>query len=160
MAEPSPTKGRLPRQGSVDVFRALTMYFMIFVNDLWTLEAVPRGLGHTLAEEDGMGFSDMIFPLFLFIVGLSIPFAQSARKQEGDSPPKMVRHIIYRSFALLVLGFFYVNYGSMSPGTMFMDGILGLILVTLGFIMVWMRYDRFPSMRLPMALALQFAGIL
>lgn len=160
MAEPYTLTAAPARQGSVDVFRALTMFFMVFVNDLWTLDAVPKGLGHTLAQEDGMGFSDIIFPLFLFIVGLSIPLALRARKRKGDSPMKMGRHIVFRSFALLVMGFYYVNYGSITPGTMIMDRALWLILVTLGFFLVWMRYGRIPWMQVPMAHSLQFAGIL
>ena len=70
---------------SIDVFRALTMFFMIFVNDLWSLTNVPEWLKHKSADVDGIGFSDIIFPAFLFIVGLSIPFAIKARRKKGDS---------------------------------------------------------------------------
>jgi len=63
------------RIASIDILRALTMYFMIFVNDLWTLRDIPEWLGHAARGEDRLGFADIIFPLFLFIVGLSIPFA-------------------------------------------------------------------------------------
>ncbi|HCO86188.1 MAG TPA: hypothetical protein DIT95_22020, partial [Arenibacter sp.] len=47
------------RINTIDVMRALAMFLMIFVNDLWSLTGVPDWLGHTLAEEDGMGFSDV-----------------------------------------------------------------------------------------------------
>lgn len=70
---------------TIDIIRALTMFFMIFVNDLWTLTDVPKWLLHTQTNEDGMGFSDVIFPLFLFIVGLSIPLAINIRKKKNDS---------------------------------------------------------------------------
>ncbi len=58
---------------------------MIFVNDLWSLTHVPRWLLHTAAEEDGMGLSDVVFPAFLFIVGLSIPHALKARLEKSRS---------------------------------------------------------------------------
>ena len=63
------------RIASIDILRALTMFFMIFVNDLWTLREIPEWLGHAARGEDRLGFADVIFPLFLCIVGLSIPFA-------------------------------------------------------------------------------------
>ena len=61
------------RIASIDILRALTMLLMIWVNDFWTLYNVPKWLQHAKATEDYLGFSDIILPLFLFIVGLSIP---------------------------------------------------------------------------------------
>ena len=78
---------------SVDIFRAVTMLLMIFVNDLWTLHGVPQWLEHTTANEDGMGLSDTVFPAFLFIVGLSIPFAIGSRITRGDSRYGILLHI-------------------------------------------------------------------
>ncbi len=73
------------RLASIDVFRALTMFLMIFVNDLWSLTNIPQWLEHTQAHEDGMGLADVVFPAFLFIVGLSIPFAIGNRWSKGAS---------------------------------------------------------------------------
>ena len=53
------------RLASIDILRALTMVFMIWVNDFWTLIDIPKWLTHASATEDYMGFSDVIFPLFL-----------------------------------------------------------------------------------------------
>ena len=50
------------------------MVLMIWVVVL-DLEGIPGWLEHMPAQADGMGFSDVIFPAFLVIVGLSIPFA-------------------------------------------------------------------------------------
>ena len=52
----------LSRIGSIDVFRALTMLLMIFVNDLWSLKDIPEWLEHTAADVDGMGLADVVFP--------------------------------------------------------------------------------------------------
>jgi hypothetical protein len=70
---------------SIDIFRALTMFLMIFVNDLWTLKDIPAWLEHVGAKEDGMGLADVVFPVFLFIVGLSIPFAVDKRLAAGEN---------------------------------------------------------------------------
>jgi heparan-alpha-glucosaminide N-acetyltransferase len=61
------------RISSIDILRALTMVLMIFVNDLWSLNNIPGWLEHTAAAEDGMGLADVVFPAFLFIVGMSVP---------------------------------------------------------------------------------------
>ena len=73
------------RIAAIDTFRALTMVMMIWVNDFWTLTNVPAWLGHAAMDEDRMGLSDWVFPGFLFIVGLSIPFAINARRKKGNS---------------------------------------------------------------------------
>ena len=56
---------------SIDILRALTMVLMIFVNDLWSLKDIPAWLGHVESGVDGIGLADIVFPAFLFIVGLS-----------------------------------------------------------------------------------------
>ena len=51
---------------------------MLFVNDL-NMNVAPAWLGHMEADFDGMGLADWVFPGFLFIVGMAIPFAFSKR---------------------------------------------------------------------------------
>ena len=85
---------------SIDVFRALTMLCMIFVNDFWTLLNIPHWLEHARRTEDMLGFSDVVFPCFLFAIGLSIPFAIEARFTKGEKTMKIISHILLRSFAL------------------------------------------------------------
>jgi predicted acyltransferase len=63
------------RINSIDIFRAITMLLMVFVNDFWTLTGIPSWLQHSGATQDFLGFSDIVFPCFLFIVGMSIPYA-------------------------------------------------------------------------------------
>ncbi|MEO5999472.1 MAG: heparan-alpha-glucosaminide N-acetyltransferase domain-containing protein [Chitinophagaceae bacterium] len=98
-----------PRLASIDVFRAVTMLLMIFVNDLWSLKNIPEWLEHTAAEADGMGLADSVFPAFLFIVGLSVPFAIQSRLSRGITTYRSLIYICSRSFALLVMGVFHVN---------------------------------------------------
>lgn len=112
---------------SIDVFRALTMCLMIFVNDLFTLEQVPAWLLHTEMHEDGMGFSDIIFPIFLVIVGMSTPFALEKASNKW-------LHILERSFALVLMGFLLVNYESMPRGEY--RTYMGMLLV-LAFFLLW-----------------------
>ena len=69
----------LQRVAAVDVFRALTMFLMLFVNDIPGLRNVPHWLMHAQADEDMMGFSDTIFPAFLFCMGMAVPLAVQER---------------------------------------------------------------------------------
>jgi predicted acyltransferase len=129
------------RLGSIDVIRALTMYFMVFVNDLWTDKNVPEWLEHAPANADAMGFADIIFPAFLFIVGLSIPYSQQSRLDRGQSSALIFRHIILRSLALIVMGFFQMNMENYSNQA-FLPRSIWVILVTLSFFLIWLDYPK------------------
>ncbi|MGB8190305.1 MAG: DUF5009 domain-containing protein [Chitinophagaceae bacterium] len=145
------------RLDSIDVFRAITMFLMIFVNDLWTLKDVPAPLEHTAAEADGMGLADTIFPAFLFIVGLSIPFGLMARQKKGFSQQQTFIYILIRSLALLIMGFFHVNLENYNEAAALLPRPAWQILITIGFFMVWLDYS--PTMNKRTRWLLQIAGI-
>ncbi|WP_353719530.1 DUF5009 domain-containing protein [Dyadobacter sp. 676] len=133
------------RLDSIDLFRAVTMFLMIFVNDLWTLEGVPGWLEHSKAAEDAMGLSDVVFPGFLFIVGLSIPFAISNRRKKGDSNALIIRHIGERTFALLLMGIFIVNYENIAGGAMVVSKYVWEIGMVVAFFLIWNVYPSNPE---------------
>ena len=62
--------------------RGLTLLLMLFVNDLY-VKGVPAWLTHKAADYDGMGLADWVFPGFLFMVGMAIPFAIQNRLKKG-----------------------------------------------------------------------------
>jgi len=126
---------------SVDIFRAVTMLLMIFVNDLWTLHDVPGWLEHSAADEDGMGLSDVVFPAFLFIVGLSIPFALGSRITRGDTKAGILLHILRRTLALVVMGFFMVNQENFNPQASPVLRLTWNILMIIAFILIWNNYE-------------------
>ena len=57
---------------------------MIWVNDFWTINNIPKWLKHAKTGEDYLGFSDVIFPWFLFVLGMSIPFSFENRIKQGE----------------------------------------------------------------------------
>ena len=61
---------------------------MIWVNDFWTINNIPKWLKHAKTGEDYLGFSDVIFPWFLFVLGMSIPFSFENRIKQGEPIPK------------------------------------------------------------------------
>lgn len=140
------TVNSLNRLDSIDIFRAVTMFLMIFVNDLWTLEGVPKWLEHSAGPDDAMGFSDIIFPCFLFIVGLSIPFAIANRKSKGDSDTTVLMHIGERTFALLLMGFFTVNLEN-AHSEMMVSKYVWQIAMVVAFFLIWNVYPADPGKR-------------
>ena len=125
---------------SIDIFRAITMLLMIYVNDLWTLTDIPQWLGHKVADIDGMGLADVVFPAFLFIVGLSIPWAIEARINRGESNIQVLKHIAERSVALLVMGVFMVNLENINASELPINKNYWQILMALAFFMIWNNY--------------------
>ena len=85
------------------------MLWMLFVNDIPALQGVPHWLFHAEATEDMLGFSDLVFPAFLFCVGMSIPFAIDSRLKRGASMGATIGHVLLRSLALIVMGLFLLN---------------------------------------------------
>lgn len=145
---------------SIDILRALTMLLMIFVNDFWSLTDVPKWLLHTKAQEDGMGFSDVIFPMFLFIVGLSIPLAINIRIKKSESHPAIFSHILTRTLALLVMGFFMVNYGSINQEAMGFRKHIWQLLMAVAIFLIWMDYKRLANLRKEVTWGLKAVGVL
>jgi heparan-alpha-glucosaminide N-acetyltransferase len=95
---------QLPKRlQSIDVFRAITMLLMVFVNDASSVKGLPAWLGHMGADEDGLGFADTVFPAFLFIAGMSIPFAIRNRISKGATFLQVLFYIASRAFALIVM---------------------------------------------------------
>jgi len=125
---------------SIDVLRAITMFLMIFVNDVAGVANIPAWIEHTAADVDGMGFSDLIFPAFLFIVGLSLPFAIQSRKDKGAGLLSISGYIALRALALIVMGFFHVNLENYNHHSALLPYPVYTILITIGFLLVWLDY--------------------
>jgi heparan-alpha-glucosaminide N-acetyltransferase len=154
-------KGPLTTQSriaAIDILRALTMLLMIFVNDLWSLTDIPQWLGHTDTNEDGMGFADVIFPAFLFIVGMSIPFAVTNRRNKGDTTVKIVGHILLRALALIIMGLFLVNGEYLNADETGISRRVWNNACCLSFILIWNAYP--PTLSLWVRRLLKSIGII
>jgi heparan-alpha-glucosaminide N-acetyltransferase len=128
------------RIASIDILRALTMVLMIFVNDLWSLTNIPEWLEHVPAHYDGMGLADVVFPAFLFIVGMSLPFAVNARRKKGEGDTQIIGHVIMRAIALLVMGLFLVNGEYLNQEAAGISRGTWNCLACLSFILLWNTY--------------------
>ncbi len=105
MADNTTTQTRLV---SVDVFRGMTIVAMVLVNNPGNWETTYWPLRH--AEWHGWTPTDLVFPFFLFIVGVAIVLALKRRLDAGESKRPLVGKIIKRSVILFGLGLFLNGY--------------------------------------------------
>ena len=89
---------------SLDVFRGLTIAGMVLVNNPGTWAHIYWPLEH--AEWNGWTPTDLIFPFFLFIVGVAIPLALGKRIESGRDKRSLFLKIVYRTIVIFLLGEF------------------------------------------------------
>lgn len=154
--------GQKQRILSIDAFRGLTILVMIFVNDLAGLRGVPDWLKHMPANIDGMTFVDVVFPAFLFIVGISIPFAMEKRLaiSAGISEWHLWGHILMRFIGLLAIGVFMVNQEHLAGSGLAIPASLWVLLLYICVILVWNLYPRTGGIRRYLFISLRLAGVL
>ncbi len=91
-----------PRLRSLDVLRGATVASMILVNNPGSWDHIYWPLEH--AEWNGCTPTDLIMPMFLFIVGVSIVYAMGDRKQDPANHPMLVLRATKRAVVLVLLG--------------------------------------------------------
>ena len=86
---------------SLDVVRGITIAFMIMVNNNG-----GAGSWHFMnhAEWNGLTPTDLVFPTFAFVIGVSIVFAYTARLAKGASRSELARHTVIRAIVLILFG--------------------------------------------------------
>jgi predicted acyltransferase len=108
---------------SLDVFRGITILGMILVNNPGTWSAMYAPLRH--ADWHGWTPTDLIFPFFLFIVGVAIVYAYSGKLAKGEDKKSLVLTALKRSAILFGLGLIMAAYPvfTFDPEFGFRDGL-------------------------------------
>ena len=127
---------------SVDIFRGLTILVMIFVNDVASVKGLPWWTYHIKPGENGITYVDVVFPAFLFIVGMAIPLAINKRKSKGDPLWKLLYHTIIRSLSLVVIGLLIMNGRDVYPEATGISYALWNVLMFAGVILLWNVYPQ------------------
>jgi len=126
---------------SIDLLRGLDVLLMLFVNELAGVRGAPAFLLHTPSSADGLTITDVVFPAFLFITGMALPFALGARLRRGDTRASVWRHVLVRSAGLLVLGALMVNAEHASEGGL-LSGEVWNVLMTIAVVLAWQAPAR------------------
>lgn len=124
---------------SIDIMRGLTLVLMLFVNDLY-MPGVPAWLGHSKANFDGMGLADWVFPGFMFMVGMSIPFSIGNRIARGETTSSIWKHILIRTISLLIIGLLMSNSRNVNAEFTGMSKSLWSFIMYSGVFLVWYKY--------------------
>ena len=103
------------RIASIDIFRGLTVLVMVFVDNLDFVKGLPWWTYHMPRQANDLTYVDMVFPAFLFVMGMSIPLAVERRIAVGDSDSQIWLHIVARSLSLVALGLFIANGPQVDP---------------------------------------------
>lgn len=150
---------KLQRIEALDVFRAITMFLMLFVNDIPGLKEIPHWLLHAKADEDMLGFSDTIFPGFLFAMGMAVPFAIENRFRKGDTVFQVVQHIFWRTVALLIMGLYTVNRDTMDPEATGISNPWFSIIMVFAFFLIWSVYPKVSDIKKQLFQGMKLLGI-
>lgn len=138
------------RVASVDIFRSITMLLMLWVNDFASVSGVPHWMGHADTYEDLLGFSDIVFPAFLFCMGMSIPLAVESRIRKGDSILRILLHVAERSAALIALGLLAMNVRRSDWFE---------LLIAVAALLVWNSYPKAEGWKKYLFAGLRIAGL-
>ena len=121
---PEPGPGRMV---SLDVFRGLTVAGMILVNNPGSWSAVYGPLRH--AEWNGWTPTDLVFPFFLFIVGVSMTLSFERREAAGASRRDLFVQLLRRSAIIFALGLFLNGFPFFDLARLRIPGVLQRIAV-------------------------------
>ncbi|MGI4866901.1 MAG: acyltransferase family protein [Janthinobacterium lividum] len=135
---PTTTPAATGRLSSLDVFRGLTVMGMVVVNN-------PGDWGHIYppfehAEWNGCTPTDLVFPFFLFIVGVSLAYALAGTKQRGEVQGAVLMQVLRRAAVLFGLGLLMSLYPKFDFSVVRIMGVLQRIaLVYLGCSIIYLK---------------------
>jgi hypothetical protein len=123
------------------------MALMIFVNALSSVSGLPWWTYHAPGDVNVMTYVDMVFPFFLFIVGISLPLSVSQRLKCNPSISALWLHVLLRVGGLVTLGLILANARQVDPARTGMSGslwaLLGLLCGAL-YLNVYPKSERYP----------------
>ena len=139
MTNPDLAPSPLKRLLSLDVARGITIAFMIMVNNnggsgSWGF------MNH--AHWNGLTPTDLVFPTFVFIVGVSVVFAFESRLSKGAAPSQLARHTFIRALVLVLFGIIVNSFPFFELDHMRFYGVLQRIGVCYLAVGLFYLYDR------------------
>ncbi len=124
---------------SLDVLRGITIAFMIMVNNNGGRAAWAQ-MHH--ADWNGLTATDLVFPTFLFVVGVSIVFSVEARLAKGATRAQLAWHTAKRAAILILFGIVVNNFPYFHLAHMRFYGVLQRIGVCYLLVGLFYLFDR------------------
>jgi predicted acyltransferase len=139
MTNPDSAPAPVKRLLSLDVLRGITIAFMIMVNN----NGGP-GSWHFMnhAQWNGLTPTDLVFPTFVFVVGVSVVFAFDARLARGANRSQLARHTVNRALILVLFGIIVNSFPFFALAHMRFYGVLQRIAVCYLVVGLFYLYDQ------------------
>jgi len=125
---------------SLDVVRGLTVAFMILVNNNGSEQHAYWPLKHS--DWNGWTPTDLVFPIFLFLVGISIVFSTASRTARGDAKSVQLMHAFRRSAILFALGIMIHGFPQYPLATLRIYGVLQRIAICYLVVCILYLWDQ------------------
>jgi heparan-alpha-glucosaminide N-acetyltransferase len=137
---PHASGGVSPRLASLDAYRGFVILMMVFVNFIGDgMRNIPHWLKHASPTEDTFTFPDLVFPGFLFMVGMAIPFAMN--RHVGGPWRPVLKKILWRFVLLLAAGVMYENCSRYDESIALLPQALFTVLFFLTVVVLWIQAD-------------------
>jgi predicted acyltransferase len=139
ITNPGVPGGGMKRLLSLDVVRGITIAFMVMVNNNG-----GSGSWHFMnhAQWNGLTPTDLVFPTFVFVVGVSVVFASEARLARGATKAALARHTVIRAVILVLLGIVVNSFPFFHLDHMRFYGVLQRIAVCYLVVALFYLIDR------------------
>ncbi len=139
MTNPGTAASPVKRLLSLDVVRGITICFMIMVNN----NGGPGSWGFmNHAQWNGLTPTDLVFPTFVFVMGVSIVFAFEARLAKGARKAQLATHTVIRAVVLICLGIIVNSFPFFHLDHMRFYGVLQRIGICYLVVGLFYLYDQ------------------
>ena len=145
------------RISSIDIMKGLTLVLLLIANDLYT-PGVQVWLTNNVSNIDSMSLADWVFPAFLFMIGMAIPFSIGNKISEKQDTFSIAKHIIGKTISFLVIGVLMLNSDRVNSEITGMSKNLWTILMYVGVFLVWNKYTESDKNFFTLS-ALRLAGV-
>ena len=132
---PPSTTAATERLTSLDAFRGCVIVAMIWVNYLAGMPGIAYWLEHAGARADGITVPDLVFPGFLFMVGMAIPLA--LQRHCGQVTPAVLGRLLWRSGSLMLAGVVLANAYRYDTQAALLPRALYFLLFYVAMILLW-----------------------
>jgi heparan-alpha-glucosaminide N-acetyltransferase len=124
---------------SIYIMQGLTLILLLISNDFYP-PGVQLWLSDNVVDVDRMSFPDWIFPSFLYMIGMAIPYSIGKKNSEKLDTFSISKQIIGKAISLLIIGVLMINSDRVNPEFTGMNKNIWSILMYIGVFLVWNKY--------------------